>query len=261
MGETVYSPLVAGVCILTRLLTGLESMLRLTEAPQIDSRILHQEWIMSRFRSLILAVLLAGSMSAFAQNTIGLFTSRYDNGRTGENRLENILKLSNVNPSSFGKVFSYSVDGQVYAQPLWVYGVKVPGKGTHNIVYVVTQMDSVYAFDAGGTTATPLWQDSFIDLANGIGPVPCGTDGAGSDISCGVWPVYGITGTPVIDSSTNTMYLVARTYNNNTNTGYQSLHAIDITSGAEKVGGPVVIQGSVPGSGAGSKNGTINFDS
>jgi hypothetical protein len=211
-----------------------------------------------RFAAIIIVVTC--SVWAFSQNTIGLFTNRYDNGRTGQNRLENILKPSNVNSTSFGKVFSYTVDGQIYAQPLWVYGVKIPGKGTHNVVYVVTQMDSVYAFDAGGTTTTPLWQDSFIDLANGIGPVPCGTDGAGSDISCGVWPVYGITGTPVIDSATNTMYLVARTYDSNTGTGSQMLHALDITTGAEKFGGPVQIQASVPGSGQGSQGGMISFN-
>jgi hypothetical protein len=207
----------------------------------------------------IIVVVMTCTISALSQNNIGVFTSRYDSARTGQNREETILTPTNVNSTKFGKTFSYSVDGQIYAQPLWVYGVQIPGKGTHNVVYVTTQMDSVYAFDAAGIS-TPLWQDSFIDLANGIGPVPCGTDGAGSDISCGVWPYYGITGTPVIDSSTNTMYLVARTYNSNTNVGYQMLHALDVTTGAEKFGGPVQIQGSVQGTGAGSVGGTINFN-
>jgi hypothetical protein len=216
---------------------------------------------MNRFFRVILAALtVAFSMSAFSQNTIGIFTSRYDNQRTGQNREEPFLSPKKVTSTTFGKVFSYSVDGQVYAQPLWVMGVKIPGQGTHNVVYVVTQNDSVYAFDATGKTTTPLWQDSFIDLANGIEPVPCGTDGGGSDISCGVYPFYGITGTPVIDSSTNTMYLVARTYNLNTNVGYQTLHALDITSGAEKFGGPVQVSGSVPGNGVGSQNGMIYFN-
>jgi hypothetical protein len=215
---------------------------------------------MTRLRQLtILAAMMTFAVSGFAQNTIGIFTSRYDNARSGQNREEPILKPSNVNATSFGKVYSYAVDGQIYAQPLWVYGVKVPGKGTHNAVYVTTQMDSVFAFDAGGTTTTPLWQDSFIDLANGIGPVPCGTDG-NSDISCGVYPYYGITGTPVIDSSTNTMYLVARTYNYETKTAYQTLHALDITTGAEKFGGPEQISGSVPGNGVGSQHGMITFN-
>jgi hypothetical protein len=210
-------------------------------------------------RYAVLALSLSFALSAFAQNTIGIFTNRYDNSRSGQNREEVQLTLNNVNSTKFGKVFSYSVDGQIYAQPLWVYGVKIPGKGTHNVVYVVTQMDSVFAFDAGGTTATPLWQDSFINLNNNIGPVPCYTDG-NSDISCGVYPIYGITGTPVIDSSTNTMYLVARTYNYTTGVGTQMLHALDITTGAEKFGGPVEISGSVPGNGEGSVNGMISFN-
>ena len=211
-------------------------------------------------RSAILVVLLAFASTAFAQNTVGVFTSRYNNERTGQNRQEITLTPANVNSTGFGKIFSYTVDGQVYAQPLWVQGVNIPGQGTHNVVYVVTQMDSVYAFDADGTTSTPLWQDSFINVANGIFPVPCGTDGNGSDISCGVYPYYGITGTPVIDSTSNTMYLVARTYDMNSGNGYQTLHALDIATGAEKFGGPVQIAGSVPGSGEGSQGGMIQFN-
>ncbi len=204
-------------------------------------------------------IVLLSCASAVSQNKIGVFTQQYNPARTGANRNETKLTLKNVNSTSFGKVFSYSVDGQIYAQPLYVYGVNIPGKGKHNVVYVETQFDSVYAFDADGLVSTPLWQDSFIDLAHGVEPVPCGTDGAGSDISCGVYPYYGITGTPVIDPSTNTMYLVARTFNVNTNTGYQTLHALDIATGAEKFGGPVQISGSVPGSGSGSRGGTVSF--
>ena len=196
--------------------------------------------------------------SAVGQTTLGVFTQQYYNTRTGNNTYERILTPKNVSSTQFGKLFSFTVDGQVYAQPLWVSGVKIPGQGTHTVVYTVTQLDSVFAFDAN--TGVQLWQDNFTDLANGIGPVPCGTDGGGADISCSVFPYYGITGTPVIDPSSQTMYLVARTYNNNTSTGYQTLHALDITTGAEKFGGPVQIQGSVPGTGAGSVNGTITFN-
>ncbi len=163
-----------------------------------------------------------------------------------------------MNSKQFGKLFSFTVDGQIYAQPLWVPNVNIPGQGTHNVIYTATQMDSVFAFDA--STGQQLWMDNFTDPAQGIGPVPCGTDGKGSDISCGVYPYYGITGTPAIDPDTNTMYLVARTYNNNTSVGYQYLHALDITTGAEKFGGPVLIQGSVQGDGSGSSGGTITFN-
>ena len=207
----------------------------------------------------VLSLIFISSTPAKSQNYIGIFTQQYNYGRTGENRNETKLTPANVSSGSFGKLFSYTVDGQVYGEPLYVYGVNIPGKGVHNVVYVTTQMDSLYAFDADATSSTPLWQDSFIDLQNGIGPVPCGTDG-NSDISCGVYPVYGITGTPVIDPSTNTMYLVVRTWNANSQTGFQMLHAIDITSGVEKFGGPVEIQGRVQGTGVGSVGGYVYFN-
>ena len=118
-------------------------------------------------------------------------------------------------------------------------------------------MDSVYALDAN--TGAQLWAVNFTDPVNGITPLPCETDGQ-EQISCAVYPYYGVTGTPVIAPVTQTMYLVSRTWNTQTQAATQMLHAIDITTGAEKFGGPVVIQGSVSGTGAGSVNGIINFD-
>jgi len=207
--------------------------------------------------TVILVVVLA--LPSESQSNYGVFTQGYNSSRTGQNRDETVLTPLNVTESKFGKIYSYSVDGQVYAQPLYAYNLNIPGQGTHNVVYVETQFDSVYAFDADGKQSTPLWHDSFIDLAQGIQPVPCGTADNGDQVSCSVYPMYGITGTPVIDPTTNTMYLVARTYNVNTGVGYQTLHALDITTGVEKFGGPVQISGSVPGTGAGSHNGTITF--
>ena len=186
-----------------------------------------------------------------------MFTQQYTNARTGNNTYEKILTPKNVNSTKFGKLFSFTVDGQIYAQPLWVYGVKIPGQGTHTVAYVATELDSVYAFDAN--TGVQLWQVNFTDPLHGIGPVPCETDGQ-EQISCAVFPYYGITGTPVIDIATQTMYLIARTWNNNTQAAFQTLHALDITTGAEKFGGPVTIQGSVLGTGAGSQNGVITFN-
>lgn len=209
-----------------------------------------------------LARILPGLLWAFccvagAQTFTGVFTQHNDTGRTGQNLNETILTPANVTPKKFGKLFSYSVDGQMYAQPLYVPKVNIPGQGTHNVVYVETQNDSLYAFDADGKQSTPLFQVSFINPAQGITPVPCKTDG-NSDISCGVYPIYGINSTPVIDPTSGTMYLLTRTDNNGTY--YQTLHAIDITTGAEKFGGPVNISGSVSGTGAGSQNGTVHFD-
>ena len=212
-----------------------------------------------RTAALLVSLLLAGFTFANAQTFTGVLTQHNDVGRTGQNTAETILTPQNVNATTFGKIFSYSVDGQVYSQPLYVPNVTIPGKGVHNVVYVATQNDSLYAFDADGRQAGPLWSVSFINRAAGITPVSCQTDGQTS-ISCGVYPMYGITSTPVIDPATNTMYLLARTDNTNTNTFYQTLHAIDITNGAEKFGGPVNVSGHVPGTGAGSKNGTVYFD-
>jgi hypothetical protein len=219
---------------------------------------------MSTVRSLVagtflLSLMVTIPLPAPAQNFPGVLTSRNDLARTGQNLNETILNTFNVSPGTFGKIFSYTVDGQIYGQPLYVPNVNIPGQGTHNVIYVTTQLDSVYAFDADGLTSVPLWQDSFIDLSQGIEPVPCEVVGV-DDEACSVYPYSGITGTPVIDPSTNTMYLVARTYQPSTKTGYQYLHALDITTGEENFGGPVAIQGSVPGTGKGSQNGIVPFD-
>jgi hypothetical protein len=202
---------------------------------------------------------LAGMLSsaAAAQNVV---TQHGNVARTGANTNETILTTSNVNATSFGKLFSQSVDGQVYAQPLYVANVAISGKGTHNVVFVATQNDSIYAFDAdsnGGANASPLWKITLLDAAHGAGSgataVP-NTDLSTPDIN----PKIGVTGTPTIDTSTNTMYVVGKTKENGSY--FVRLHAIDITNGNEKFGGPVAISASVPGNGNGSSGGTLNFD-
>jgi len=205
----------------------------------------------------LVALMFASLTPAEAQSFTGVLTQQNDNGRTGQNLNETILTPQNVKSATFGRVFSYSVDGQIYSQPLYVPQVTIAGKGIHNVVYVETQNDSLYAFDADGLQSTALWQVSFINPAAGITPVACEVNGK-AIIGCSVYPIYGITATPVIDSATGTMYLVTRTDNNGTY--FQTLHAIDITNGAEKFGGPVNISGSVPGTGSGSKNGMVSFD-
>ena len=195
---------------------------------------------------------LASLTTAGAQTFSGVLTQHNDAGRTGQNLSETILTPQNVNSTSFGKVFSYSVDGQIYTQPLYVPNVTIPGQGTHNVVYVETQNDSVYAFDADGLSPAALWQVSFVNPAAGITPVLCPPNRY-----CSLYPSAGINSTPVIDSSTNTMYLVTRTVNNGRY--FQALHALDITTGAEKFGGPKSISGSVPGTGTGNKNGILTF--
>ena len=190
--------------------------------------------------------------AASAQTIVppSVLTQHNDIARTGQNTMETALTPANVNSTLFGKLFALSVDGQVYAQPLYVPGVTISGKGTHNVVYVATENDSLYAFDAdiGGA---PLWQITL--LTNGGTAVP-NTYVVAYDIN----PQIGVTGTPVIDPSTNTLYVVAKSLESSTVT--QRLHAIDITSGAEKFGGPVVLQASVPGTGPGSTSGTMPFN-
>jgi Bacterial Ig-like domain (group 3) len=185
----------------------------------------------------------------WAQGFGGVLTYHNDIGRTGQNPNETILTPKNVNLSNFGKLFAYPLDGSVFAQPLYVPAVTIPGQGLHNVLYVVTENDGVYAFDADGLTVAPLWYVSLVNPALGITAVPC----AQMAQSCNVYPIDGITGTPVIDPVTQTIYFVAQTLESGAY--FQRLHALDITTGAEKFGGPTIIQGSVHNS-----KGTLLFD-
>jgi chitodextrinase len=188
----------------------------------------------------------------------GKFTHHSDNARTGQNLNETVLTPTNVTAATFGKLFSYPLDGPAYASPLYVADVNIPGKGYYNVVYVATQHNTVYAFDADGASGAPLWQASFIDPAAGVTALPASETGE----CCDITPEIGISGTPVIDPSTGTLYVVAKTKEviGPTTRYVQRLHALDITTGAEKFGGPVEIQASAPGSGTGSQGGQISFN-
>jgi hypothetical protein len=194
----------------------------------------------------------SASAIVYITNYPGTFTYHNDNMRTGVNSDETVLTPANVNQNQFGRLFSYPLDGIAFASPLYVANVNIPGQGYHNVVYVATENDSVYAFDADGRSSAPLWHDSF--LGPGVTPIPCADTGDCADIPTQM----GITGTPVIDPSSGTLYVVAATKKG---TNYvQRLHALDITTGAEKFGGPVVIQATVPGTGDGSSGGSLPFD-
>ena len=189
----------------------------------------------------------AGSDGSAGGSTIaGVLTYHNDNGRTGQYPNETVLAPSNVNASTFGKKFAQPVDSYVYAQPLLVPGLTIGGQA-HDVVFVATENSSVYAFDA-----------------NAPGPVLWHTN-VGTALSCmdlndcgDLVPGAGITGTPVIDPATQTMYLVALT--KDSAGAHHRLHAIDLLTGAEKSGGPVDVSPTSPGTGANSQNGTVQFD-
>ena len=185
-------------------------------------------------------------------------TSQYDNFRTGANLKETTLTPQSVTSERFGRLGAFKVDGPVYAQPLFVPGVEIPGKGKHNVLFVATEQDSVFAFDAERPGESPLWQVSFLDPKRNLTTVPA------QDVQCPfIQPEVGITSTPVIDLKTGTLYVLARTmigHSMTRNEYFQHLHALAITTGVEKFGGPKLISASVPGQGAGVANGQVAFD-
>ena len=209
---------------------------------------------MSRTAPLGLLFLLC--LTAPAQ--VNVLTYHNDLARTGQNLAETELTPANVNMRQFGKLFSYPVDGYVYAQPLYLAGVDIPGKGRHNVVFVATEHDSVYAFDAdsaAGANSAPLWQVSFINPAAGVTTVPFQ-----NVFNCTqIVPEIGITGTPVIDPASGTLYVVAMTMETSggATTYAHRLHALDLATGAERDGSPVLIQASVPGTG--DRGSTVTF--
>lgn len=183
----------------------------------------------------------------------GMLNYHNDAGNTGQNLNETVLNPSNVNATQFGKLFSYALDGQSFSQPLYVPNVPVPSQGNHNLILAATEHDSVYAFDAD--TQATLWTVNFTNPAAGVTTVPASdlAQAPGYDGSP-IQPEIGITGTPVIDGSSGTLYVVAMTKENGAYV--HRLHALDITTGSEKFGGPVVIHASVP-----ATSGQVVFDS
>jgi outer membrane protein assembly factor BamB len=194
-----------------------------------------------RQRSSLCAILGTASLG-FAADQLRVTTSQYDNARTGANIREVVLSPRNVNAGQFGKLFSLKVDGDIYAQPLYLPALQIPGKGRHDVIFLATENDSVYAFDAH-ERAAPLWRTSFLNAADGISAVPS------QEVRCPfINPVVGITSTPVIDAQTGTLYVLTRTKQSKTKADVrylQSLHALDVTTGAERPGSPVEIKASV----------------
>lgn len=197
----------------------------------------------------------------------GVTTYHNDLARDGANTHEFALTPANVNTSTFVKLFSCAVDGAIYAQPLWVPQITVNG-AKHNVVFVATQHDSVYAFDADASPCATLWHFSLLDAAHGGGTgavaetsVPASPPYVGSGFG-DITPEVGITGTSVIDPATNTIYVVTKSVipNSSPLAFFQRLHALDLVTGNEKFGGPLNISATVPGNGDGSSGGMVPFD-
>jgi hypothetical protein len=197
-------------------------------------------------------VFSAALRTGTAAASTDVVTYHNDTARTGQNLNETLLTSSTVNVSSFGKIGFFAVDGKVDAQPLYLSGVAIPGQGTHDVLYVATEHDSVYGFDAD--TGAVLWRVSV------LGPGETTSDGRGCSQ---VVPEIGVTSTPVIDRSrgpNGAIYVVAMS-KNGSGTYVQRLHALDVTSGVELFGGPKNVPATFPGTGAGSSGGTLSFDS
>jgi hypothetical protein len=178
-----------------------------------------------------------GSATVWVTDYPGMFTYHADKFRSGVNLQEFALTSATVKSSTFGKLFSRSVDGQIYAQPLYVANLTIAG-AKHNVVYVATEHSSVYAFDADGRSSTPFWHRSFINSSAGVTTIAKPSNAL-------IAPEISISSTPVIDTSTSTLYVSVSTSENGAIV--HRLHALSLTTGAEKFGGPIKIQGSVAG--------------
>ena len=208
---------------------------------------------MTRQAAALLSVMFAPLILAVASPTSAqeVLTYHNDAARTGQNLNETILTPGNVSVNTFGKLFTILTDGKVDAQPLYVSAVVMPGKGTHNVLFVATEHDSVYAF--GAATGITLWHRNLLKQ----GEVPSDNRNC-SEMA----PEIGITATPVIDHAAGvhgTIYVLAMS-KSPSGEYFQRLHALDVATGEEEFGGPVDIHATFPGTGDGSNNGSLIFN-
>jgi hypothetical protein len=196
-------------------------------------------------------------------SALNVVTYHNDNARDGANTNEVLLTHANVNVSTFGRLITYPTDGLIIASPLYVSGLVIPRQGAHNAVFVATENDTIYAFDAdsnAGTNGGLLWETNLGPSVSSFND-QFGNRGTGSyypDIT----PVVGITGTPVIDLASGTLYVNVHTAttSGSTTTYYHRLHALNITNGTEQADSPVVVSNSLPGTGVDGANGIVPFD-
>ncbi len=206
---------------------------------------------MTRVRFLLTVLSVCAAISVFtvrAHSQVNVTTWHNDNAHTGQNLQETTLTPANVNSKNFGKLFSYPVDGMMYAQPLYVQGVTING-AAHNVVYAATENDSVYAFDADSAALNPnpLWKTAFTKPPSVVA-MPC----TQNDTYCNVYPIIGITGTPAINLANQSIYVIARTQETGPKGGITyaiRLHALNIATGAEQPNSPVTICNAAAGKG------------
>ena len=201
------------------------------------------------FRRAITISVAVACLGAAGGAQVNVLTANYGNERSNANIQEKLLTTGNVGPATFGRIGALPVDGQVYAQPLYVSGIVFPGQGTHNVVFIATQHNSLYAYDADQFSPPQLlWK------ANFGAPVLSSLFGNYTDIA----PEIGILSTPVIDPVRGVIYAVSSTPSQNT-IAYQ-VHALSLTTGNEMLNGPATVSASVNGNGTGNVNGTVSFD-
>ncbi len=212
----------------------------------------------------------SGTAHVAVTDLAGVLTYHNDQARDGVNSREFALSSITLTTTNFGKLFSCAVDGAIYTQPLWIKGFSIAG-GTHNVIFVATQHDSAYLFDADIHPCVTYWHVNLLDTLHGgtAGEAPITWNDVGECFG-DIYPEVGVTGTPVIDSSTKTIYLVSASESNPTNPGncsgtsgnfYHRLHALDLGTGSEKFSAPVTIAAQVAGTGDGSINGIVYFTS
>lgn len=212
----------------------------------------------------------SGSARIAVTDLASVLTYHNDLARDGVNSREFALFASTLTTATFGKLFSCPVDGAIYTQPLWLKGVSIAG-GTHNLSLVATQHDSAYLFDADANPCVTYWHVNLLDTLHGgtSGETPVSWNDVGYCYG-DIYPEVGVTGTPVVDASTKTIYLVSASESDPTNPGncvgtsgnfFHRLHALDLGTGSEKFNAPVTIAASVPGTGDGSVNGVVYFNS
>jgi autotransporter-associated beta strand protein len=194
-------------------------------------------------------------------SVVSVLTYHNNNARTGANTNETLLTPATLNTNNFGQVIKYTVDGYLFAQPLYVANVAIPGQGTHNVVYAATEHDSIYAFDAdnnAGANGGLIWSTNL-----GIAPLSNNGEFGGryhNGVYIDLTPEVGITGTPVIDSVAGTLYVDVLTREVTATTNYyHRIHALNIATGAERPGSPVVVSATVPGTGVGGDGSTVPF--